>query len=174
VFISLPLASQLAIVVAALAAVVDVRTKRIPNILTFGGALCACLLQWATDGTRGLALSVAGALIGAVIFLPFFALGGMGAGDVKLVGAIGACLGPLGALHVAFGAAVAGGVLAILMTLRSGYFGTSVANLGRLIAFWRTHGFTPLPDLTLSEGSGPRLAYAVPILIGTLGALWFR
>ena len=80
---------------------------------------------------------MAGWLIGVAIFFPFFALGGMGGGDVKLVGAIGACLGPMGALHVALGAAVAGGVVAVLVTLRSGYFGTCVANVGRLIGFWR-------------------------------------
>jgi prepilin peptidase CpaA len=119
-------------------------------------------------------LAAAGWLIGVAIFFPFFALGGMGAGDVKLVGAIGACLGPIGALHVVLGAALAGGVVAVLVTLRSGYFRTAIANLGRLFGFWRRHGLTPLPDLTLSSGSGPRLAYAVPILIGTVGALWFR
>ena len=57
----------------------------------------------------------------------------MGAGDVKLVGAIGACLGPLGALHVALGAAIAGGVVAVLVTLRSGYFATCVANLAAAV-----------------------------------------
>ena len=158
----------------SLAAVIDVRTRRIPNILTFGAALCACLLHVSTRrALRASALSVAGWLIGVAIFFPFFALGGMGGGDVKLVGAIGACLGPMGALHVALGAAVAGGAVAVLVTLRSGYFGTCVANVGRLIDFWRAHGLTPMPDLTLSSGSGPRLAYAVPILIGTVGALWF-
>jgi prepilin peptidase CpaA len=174
VSLDLPLASELALVVAVVAAVVDVRTRRIPNILTFGAALCACLLHVSTGATYGLGVAVAGWVIGVAIFFPFFALGGMGAGDVKLVGAIGACLGPAGALHVAIGAAVAGGVVAVLVTLRRGYFGTAVANLGRLIGFWRTHGLKPMPGLTLSSGSGPRLAYAVPILIGTVGTVWFR
>ena len=98
----------------------------------------------------------------------------MGAGDVKLVGAIGACLGPAGALHVAFGAAIAGGVLAVAMSLTQRIFRDCRRQSGRLFGFWRTHGLAPMPDLTLAAGSGPRLAYAVPILIGTLGALWFR
>jgi prepilin peptidase CpaA len=174
VLISFPLACQLALLVAILAAVADVRTRRIPNVLTFGAAACAILLQTATDGPLGFGLSLAGWSVGVVIFFPFFALGGMGAGDVKLVGALGACLGPVGALHVALGAAIAGGVVAVLVTLRSGYFATAVANLARLFGFWRTNGLTPMPDLTLASGSGPRLAYAVPILIGTLGAVWFR
>jgi prepilin peptidase CpaA len=171
---ALPLPSQLALLVAVLAAVSDVRTRRIPNVLTFGTALFACLLHLSTEGVEGLGLAAAGWLIGVAIFFPFFALGGMGAGDVKLVGAIGACLGPMGALHVTLGAAVAGGVVAVLVTLRSGYLRTAVANVGRLIGFWRRHGLAPMPELTLSSGSGPRLAYAVPILIGTVGALWFR
>jgi prepilin peptidase CpaA len=174
VFTSFPLVYQLALLVAVLAAIADVRTRRIPNVLTFGAAVCAILLQTSTDGTRGLGLSLAGWSIGVAVFFPFFALGGMGAGDVKLVGALGACLGPLGALHVALGAAIAGGAVAVLVTLRSGYFAIAVANLARLFGFWRTNGLTPMPDLTLASGSGPRLAYAVPILIGTLGAVWFR
>jgi prepilin peptidase CpaA len=174
VFTALPLLYQLALLVAILASVADVRTRRIPNALTFGTALFAIALQTWIDGTRGLGLSLAGWLVGVAIFFPIFALGGMGAGDVKLVGALGACLGPLGALHVALGAAIAGGLLAVLVTLRIGYFSRAVANLWRLFGFWRTHGLTPMPDLTLAAGSGPRLAYAVPILIGTVGALWFR
>jgi prepilin peptidase CpaA len=169
-----PLVYQLALLVAALASVADLRTRRIPNLLTFGATLCAIVLQTSTDGTRGLGLSLAGWLVGVAIFFPVFALGGMGAGDVKLVGALGACLGPIGALHVAAGAAIAGGLLAVVLTLRTGYFATAVANVRRLFGFWRTNGLTPMPDLTLSSGSGPRLAYAVPILIGTVGALWFR
>jgi prepilin peptidase CpaA len=171
---SLPLLYQLALVLAILASIADVRTRRIPNVLTFGTALFAIALQTSTDGTHGLGLALVGWLVGVAIFFPIFALGGMGAGDVKLVGALGACLGPLGALHVALGAAIAGGLLAVLLTLRIGYLSTAVANIGRLFAFWRRNGLTPMPDLTLSAGSGPRLAYAVPILIGTVGALWFR
>jgi len=171
---ALPPVSQLALFVAVLAAVFDVKTRRIPNILTFGTALCAGLLHIWTEGGPGLGLSVAGWFVGVAIFFPFFALGGMGAGDVKLVGAIGACLGPTGALYVALGAALAGGAVAVLVTLRRGYLGTTIGNVGRLIGFWRVHGLRPMPDLTLSSGSGPRLAYAVPILIGTVGTLWFR
>ncbi len=171
---SLPPACQLAILVAALAAVADLRTRRIPNVLTFGAALCAVWLHMSTDGVRGLGLGTLGWMIGIALFLPFFALGGMGAGDVKLVGALGACLGPLGALHIALGAALAGGVVAVLLTLRTGYLATAIANLIRLFGFWRTNGLTAMPELTLASGSGPRLAYAVPILIGTLGAIWFR
>lgn len=171
---SLPPACQLAILVAVLAAVTDLRTRRIPNVLTFAAAGSAVLLHLSTDGARGLGLATVGWLIGIALFLPFFVLGGMGAGDVKLVGALGACLGPLGALHIALGAALAGGAVAVVLTLRSGYFATAVANLFWLFGFWRTNGLRPMPELTLASGSGPRLAYAVPILIGTLGAIWLR
>jgi hypothetical protein len=64
--------------------------------------------------------------------------------------------------------------VAVLLALRSGYLATAVGNVVALLAFWRINGLAPMPELTLASGSGPRLAYAVPILIGTLGAIWLR
>lgn len=165
--------SVVTLTVAAAAVATDVSTRRVPNLLTFG-AMAGALLYHAVDGVSGVGLALAGLLIGGVSFFPVFALGGMGAGDVKLVAALGAWLGPLGAFHVVVGSAVAGGVLAVLVSLRVGYLAAAARNLARLDAHWCTEGLTPMPGLTLADGSGPRLAYAVPIFIGTLGAIWLH
>ncbi len=160
--------------VAAMAAATDVSTRRVPNLLTFGAAASALLYHAVEGGPSGLGLALAGWLIGAAIFFPVFALGGMGAGDVKLVAALGAWLGPLGALQIALGSAIAGGLLAVLVSWRAGYLAAAGRNVVRLGTHWSEHGMKPVPGLTLAEGSGPRLAYAVPIFIGTLGAICLR
>ncbi len=79
-------------VVLGIAVRTDLQAHRIPNLLT-GLAACAGLLLQATQaGMPGLLMSLAGIAVGVLFMLPFYALGGMGAGDVKLMGAIGSFL----------------------------------------------------------------------------------
>src|SRR6188474_3847311 len=70
---------------ASLACVFDLRTRRIPNALTFGAALAALLFHRFTGGTEGAMLAAGGWVVGLFLFLPFFAMRGMGGGDVKLL-----------------------------------------------------------------------------------------
>ncbi len=172
--VSVSLVSAVVAAVALVAAGTDIATRRIPNLLTFGAAAAALAFHATQSGAPGLGLALAGWAVGAAAFFPFFLLGGMGAGDVKLVAALGAWLGPAGALQVALASAIAGGAVAMLVVARARYWRTATANLGRLFRYWSTVGVRPMPELTLAAGTGPRLAYAVPILIGTLGTLWFR
>ena len=98
------------IVIVAAAAVIDFRTRRIPNWLTFPSLALALALQFALHGGAGLVQGLLGVLVGAGLFLLPFLLGGMGAGDVKLMGVAGAFLGPAGALWAVLFTGVAGGV----------------------------------------------------------------
>lgn len=166
--------SVAALLVAVLAAATDIRTRRIPNVLTFGAAALAFVYHLVTAGPAGLGVSAAGWFVGALVFFPVFALGGMGAGDVKLVAALGAWLGPLGAVQIAIAGAIAGGPIALFVMIRARYMGSAYRNLRLLFAHWAVNGIGAVPELTLAHGTGPRLAYAVPILIGTLGVLWWR
>jgi len=168
------LIASVVIGVAAAAAVIDLRTRRIPNALTFGAAACALLYHAITGGVPGALYALVGWFVGAAVFFPIFALRGLGAGDVKLLAALGAWLGPVGALYVAAGAAVAGGIVALLVALKAHYLATAIHNLRSAFGQWRVNGIRPVPELTLAQGKGPRLAYAVPIFLGTLGALWLR
>src|SRR5437660_8307386 len=97
------------ILVAGIASVSDVRTRRIPNVLTFGAAAAALVYLFAAHGWLGLAGAGEGWAVGVLLFFPFFALGGLGAGDVKLLGAMGAWLGPRAVFWVAVYASLAGG-----------------------------------------------------------------
>jgi prepilin peptidase CpaA len=161
-----------AVVFAGLACATDLRDGRIPNVLTFGSLVLALIVHGLLPQGHGWGHALLGLLAGGAIFFPFFALGGMGAGDVKLMAALGAWLGWQPALFVAMYGAVAGGVLAIVVALASGYLRQALTNLGQLLMHWRVAGIKPVPDLTLEHARGPRLAYAVPIFIGLLVTLW--
>ena len=75
-------------------AVGDWRTRRIPNFLTFGGALAGVVFQTTVMGWNGLLQALTGMLLGLALLLLPYILGGMGAGDVKALAALGAWLGP--------------------------------------------------------------------------------
>jgi prepilin peptidase CpaA len=152
----------------------DLRTRRIPQLLTLGGALAGLAFHVVNGGWNAGVASAAGWGVGIAIFFVPFALGGLGAGDVKLLGAIGAWLGPMNALWVGLYAGAAGGILAIFVALTEGYLFQAVGNVGVLLAYWRLNGVKPLPEITLEHSRGPRLAYAVPILAGTMVTLWLR
>lgn len=156
------------------ACLTDLTTRRIPNAMTFGGALAAVAYHAWAEGADGLVFAAAGWTVGVGFFLFPFLLGGLGGGDVKLVAALGAWLGPSEALWLALYSCVAGGVLAVAVALASGYLRTALANVSLLLTHWRISGFIRLQEVSLEGSTGPRLAYAVPIFVGTVVTLWLR
>jgi len=112
--------------------------------------------------------------VGAALFFPLFALGGMGAGDVKLLAAIGAWLGPAGAVWTGLFGAVAGGIMALVVALARGYASTAMRNLGRLLHVWSVAGVQPVEGLTLDNTASPRLPYALPLAAGAMVTLWMH
>ncbi len=166
-------ANAAAVAVSLAACAIDVRTQRIPNRLTFGAAGAALLFHAFAGGAGAAGVSVAGWIMGAVVFAPLFMVGGMGAGDVKLVAALGAWLGPVAALHIALYSAIVGGVMAIVVSLAHGYLRTAVANLRVIAMSWR-FGIATVPGLTLADARGPRLTYAIAITVGTGVTVWLR
>ena len=161
-----------ALIVALVAVACDLRMRRIPNLLTFGGALAAIGYAVAVGGFAGFESAAGGWLLGAALFFPFFALGGMGAGDVKLLAALGAWVGPNDAVWLAMFAAMAGGVMGFIVALGRGYLSTAFRNLWVILMHWRVAGVQPVPGLTLTDSKAPRLAYALPIAAGLVITLW--
>ncbi|NOT25177.1 MAG: hypothetical protein HOP16_03645 [Acidobacteria bacterium] len=168
------LATMVALVVGFVACVTDLQSRRIPNVLTLGAAGAAFAVHATTGGVSGMAMSLGGWLLGVALFLPFFALGGMGAGDVKLLAAIGAWLGPRDVAWVAIYGSMAGGVMAVAVALASGYLRTAVSNVRNLVTYWVLTGPRPVPGITLEESKAPRLAYALPIFTGMAVTIWLR
>ena len=77
-------------------------------------------------------------------------------------------VGPLGAFWVAIYSMLAGGVMGIVVVLATGYARQAAANIWMLLNYWRVMGVRPLPELTLANGRGPRLPYAIPIAAGAV------
>lgn len=165
---------SIAVAVVLAAVVTDLKSRRIPNLLTFGAALTAVIVHGYVEGWSGVGMALAGWLVGAAFFFPFFALGGMGAGDVKLMAAVGAWLGPGAIMWVALYSSIAGAVMALVVAGFAGYLGQAFTNLWCLLMYWRIAGPRPAPELTLSSHRGPRLAYAVPVFAGLMVTLWLR
>jgi len=165
---------SVAIAVASVACAFDLATRRIPNLLTLGAAACGVSFHVYASGLPGVRYAGMGWVLGLLLFFVPFALRGLGGGDVKLMAALGAWLGPRDVFWAAMYTGVAGGVLALALAVYTGYLGTALINVRALLVHFRVTGLTPMPDLTLERSRAPRLCYAVPIAIGTLVAVWLR
>ena len=160
--------------IAAAACVTDVTTRRIPNVLTFGAVAGALLVRGVLFGMSGVIDASAGWLTGFILLFPLFFVRGLGAGDVKLVAALGAWFGPIDGLWLALYTAILGGVIGVGYSLARGYLGTAFSNIGTIGSHWIVSGFQPVPGMTLDNTERPRLPYALPILLGTMVTLWLH
>lgn len=163
-----------AVALGLTACVTDVSTRRIPNRLTFPAAAAGLAFGLLTTGPRGGLFALAGLALGLALFLPFFLLGGLGAGDVKLLAALGAWLGPRAILWTGLYGMIAGGLLALVVAFVAGYARQMLRNLWLLLVHWRVSGVRRFDALTLEHGRGPKLAYALPITIGVACSLWWH
>jgi prepilin peptidase CpaA len=101
------------VTVLVVAVVVDLRSSRIPNWLTFPAMGFALAAHTWLNGVQGTLFSLAGLGAGLGLLLLVYLAGGIGAGDVKLMAAVGAMVGPYGVLSVALLSALAGGLYAL-------------------------------------------------------------
>ena len=162
------------LLVGAIACITDIRYRRIPNVLTFGAAAAAVVFHVFMTGASGFLLALSGWAVGLLLFLPFFLLGGMGGGDVKLLAALGAWIGPGDVIWLAIYTSLAGGVLGVGIALSRNYLGTALRNIWAMLVSWFLVGPRPVASMTLADSKAPRLAYAVPMMIGTVVTLWLR
>lgn len=119
---------------ALAAAVVDIRTRRIPNELT--AAMAGVGVGLAASGVGGLTVwgSIAGFALGLALMTPGHVFGATGAGDVKLMAAVGALVGPATVVSAFLFTAIAGGILAVAVAARRRRLASTIARTGRLIA----------------------------------------
>jgi prepilin peptidase CpaA len=122
-------------------------------------------------GGAGLAASVAGLLVTTGVLLWPFAMGGIGGGDVKMMGAVGAFLGPrLAFLGLAVGMILGGAIMAVHLA-RHGRLGEKVrGTVAMFQAAALTHSLAPL-RVSAREQGAVALPYSVPLALGTLAAI---
>lgn len=147
-----------------IAVVSDLRRHRIPNLLVLLGLVLGLSSQAYTSGVEGLGNAALAMLIGLTVFLPLYALGGMAAGDVKLMAMVGCFFTPYDALWTAFFSLMAGGLCGFLIILFRGQLLQTLARYGLMLRA-RTY-LVPAVD----EVAGKPFPYSVAILLGTLAS----
>ena len=145
------------------ATAIDLRTRRIPNGLT--AAMTGTGIALAATGVSGIspAGSLFGFAVGIALMLPGYRFGATGAGDVKLMAAVGAIVGPAVVVTAFLFTAIAGGVLAIVVAARRKRLSATLAGTGRLIA---APGGARQEIQTKSKAS--RFAYGPAIAVGSV------
>lgn len=166
------IAAGLLVAVVAAAAASDVRTRRIPNLLTVP-AFVAALLLAAAQGLHTFGGALAGAGLGLAIGSLLLALGGMGGGDAKLLTVVGAFLGPQGFLVAMATTAIAGGLFACALVIRHRSVRATLRSTGSLVAYGATAGRAG-EHATVASPRALTLPYAVPIAVGAAVALVVR
>ena len=173
----LPVLLQIVLLLlVAIAAVYDIRFRRIPNWLVLTGLLLGLglntfLLQWS-----GVRASLLGISLAFLIYFPLYLLRGMGAGDVKLMAAIGAIVGPANWFGIFIVSALLGGIAAVILLMARGRLANSLWNIGflfqRLLSFKAPYA---REELDISSPKSVKLPHGVAIAAGSvlfLAAAW--
>lgn len=158
------------LVLVWIAAAWDVHQRRIPNLLVLMALMVGVILQTAMSGISGALGAVAGLAVGLAVLLPGYLLGGTGAGDVKLMAAIGTFLGPQGVLLAALASIGVGSLVALGYAASSLFHANSVSPWRRYGLMFRTFFTTFQPVyLAPAEGEvmGRKFPFAVSIALGT-------
>lgn len=136
----------------------DLRERSVPNWLTAGSASIGLILQLALHGWQGVQSGTLGVIVGLALFLPLFALGKFGGGDVKLLMAIGMLRGAAFLFRSTLLGAVSGGIIAVL--LLAWHRELSLVTLGAMTNSYRTQRTYPYSP-----------AVAIGVLLADLGWL---
>ena len=148
------------------AAWIDIRTRRIPNELTAAMTGIGFGLGASAQGDVSMLASLAGFALGLMFMMPGHVLGATGAGDVKLMGAVGALVGPSTVLTAFLCTSIAGGVLALIVAVQRQRLAQTVTATGRFIT-----APASVPREIKGAHAGSRFAYGPAIAIGSLVAV---
>jgi prepilin peptidase CpaA len=161
--------------IAAIAGFTDWRSRRIPNWLTMGGLVLGILVGSMTRGWPGAKDSFLGAGLGLLLLLPFVLMRSLGAGDWKLIGALGAFLGPSHLITVLFATVLVAGVMALVLVIWKGRMRQTLRNIARMFgAVFSFH--LPGPEVSLDNPDALKvpfgIAAAIAVVLYTAGRFW--
>jgi prepilin peptidase CpaA len=135
------------------------------------------VLRGVLFGWKGLGGAAVGCLFAGGILFLFYAVRAMGAGDVKLMAAIGSLVGPKNTLVVLLATAISGGVLGLVYAIYRRRVGSTLRNVGSVLRFHAWAGVQAHPELNLDNPAALRMPYGLAIAAGTLYAflaMWWR
>ena len=154
------------------AALLDWRSRRIPNWLTVPGFLSGVTLHVVLNGWQGLRFALAGGALALILLLPLVMLRALGAGDWKLMGAVGAFLGWKLFLFVMFGSILASGIMAMVQMIRVGRVAETFRNMWTLLKGFFVFGLKKNPQISLDNPRLLKLPFGVAVAAATVVCFW--
>ena len=171
-----PITQVLLLLVVIPAAFFDIRQRRIPNWLVLAGLVAGIglntfLFYDTPSPVSGLWFALQGLGIAFLVYFPLYLLRGMGAGDVKLMGAVGAIVGWKAWLFVLFFTSILGGLTAVLIVVSKGRIYHTLQNIGVILTSirYRQAPYTGNPELDVGTDEGVRMPHGVIIALGVIG-----
>jgi prepilin peptidase CpaA len=158
--------------IAGSAGILDWRSRRIPNWLTIPGLLIGLAVNFATTGIAGGLQSLEGAAAALTVLLPVVFLRGLGGGDWKLMGALGAWLGPGQVLMILLVTIFLSGLLALVQIIRAKRFLATVRNVWELLRGFFIFGLQPHPEINLDNPAALTLPFGAAAALATLACFW--
>lgn len=160
-------------ILAIIAAVFDVRSRRIPNQLVLAGIVAGLAWNVFEYGLSGFARAGEGLGLGFILYFPLFLLRARGAGDVKLLAAIGTITGPGNCFWIFLLSAILGGIIALVIVMFRGRARKTILNMAwivRDITHWRAP-YRRSEELDVRTDKAMRLPHAASILAGVIAFL---
>ena len=162
-----------ALSLAVLAGYLDWRSRRIPNWLTVAGLAFGLVLNTAAQGWHGTVAALEGTGLGLGLLLPFVLLRGLGAGDWKLMGALGALLGPGAIFLVLFVSIFMAGLMALVEMVRLRRAKETFVNLWVLVHAMFTFGVRPPNTITLDNPRLMTLPFGIAVALATVISFFY-
>ena len=159
-----------------LASWIDWRYRKVPNWLNLALILVGLTVQGIFHGWSGLGMGLLGMLLGFGLLIIPWLMHAMGAGDVKLMAAIGVWLGPLLTFRAFCVGAILAGVIAVVMIIIGRKFWQAYMNLGLIMTklrSWKT-AFSDFGSVQTLKSTSQLLPYGVPLSIGALLVMFSR
>jgi prepilin peptidase CpaA len=147
---------------------IDWRTRRIPNWLTVPGLCVGIAANAAFGGWHGTARALEGAGLALVLLFPFVLLRALGAGDWKLMGAIGALLGPKPLLSILIIAELVAGAMGATQVIRAHRVTGTLKNIWILVQGFLTFGLRAHPEISLDNPGLLKLPFGVAVAIASV------
>jgi prepilin peptidase CpaA len=171
----LPEAGQILLgILVAAAAIYDIRFRRIPNWLVLAGIVAGVAWNVYSSGWSGLGRGAAGLGLGFALYFPLWLVRARGAGDVKLLAAVGAITGPGNCFLIFLLTAILGGIIALMLLMFRGRVRQTFFNVAWILrdlmhfrAPYQSSG-----ELDVTTNKGMRLPHAAMIAVGAIAFLY--
>jgi prepilin peptidase CpaA len=145
----------------------DLAWRKIPNWLIYPAVPVAIVLHWIVGGWHAALLSVAGAALSLVVFLPFVLLRQLGGGDWKLIGALGAFFETRRLILVLLMALIANGLMALILVVLRKRLRKTLRNIGTMLSsLFLLHRLAP--ELTIDSSESAKVPFGVAAAIAVL------